>query len=225
MEGALPMIALATVVVSAGVIIVAAHFRKERVTELRQWAQRNGFGYVEHAPVPLADTALPRILQSHAPRARHLLTGRRGRHSVIMFELNHPADRRGGGAALAHRVVAVRTPGPVANLEIRRRDLAHAVPFDERGTPEEVEKAFASAFHTIGGDERFTRNALGRNTISWMLADFRSRSFPVRFADGHVLTWTPMRLDPDRALTAADYLIDLVDRVPSHVWACDTADS
>lgn len=225
MEGALPMIALATVVVSAGVIIVTAHFRKERVTELRQWARRNGFDYAEHAPSPLADATLPRVLQGHAPRTRHVLTGRRGRHSIIMFELTHPTGRRGGGPTLTHRVVAVRTPGPGAELEIRRRDLARTVPFDERGTPEEIEKAFASAFHTIGGDERFTRSALGQSTISWLLSDFRSRSFPVRFTVGHALTWTPMRLDPDRALTAADYLIDLVDHVPSHAWACDTAGS
>lgn len=225
MEGALPMIALAAVVVSAGVIIVAAHFRKERVTELRQWAKRNGFDYAEHAASPLTDATLPRALQGHTARARHILTGQRGRHAIIMFELTHSTDRRGGGPGATHRIVAVRTPGPGADLEIRRRDLARTVAFDERGTPEEIEKAFASAFHTIGGDERFTRSALGPNTISWLLSDFRSRSFPVRFTGGHVLTWTPMRLDPDRALTAADYLIDLVDHVPSHAWAYDTADS
>ncbi len=51
--------------------------------------------------------------------------------------------------------------------------------------------------------------------MEWLLSDPRSRSFPVRFTGEHVLTWAVMRLDPDRALTAADYLIDLIDRVPA----------
>lgn len=225
MEGALPMLALATVVVSAGVIIVAAHFRKERVTELRQWADQNGFEYAEHAPLPLADTALPRVLHGHASRAHHVLTGHHGRHAITMFELTRPTDRCDTGPTPTHRVVAVHTPGPGANLEIRRRDLARTVAFDGHGTPEETEKAFASAFHTIGGDELFTQSVLAQETIAWLLSDCRSRSFPMRFAGGHVLTWAPMRLEPDRALTAADYLIDLVDRVPSRVWTCDTTGS
>lgn len=217
MEGALPLIALVTVVVSTGAIIVAAHFRKERVTELKAWAHEHGWEYVEQRSLPLEGATLPDALRGHDPRARHVLSGHRGRHPVTIFELTHTADRR-GGETTTHRVVAVGTPGPGADLEIHRRDLARAVSFDGRGAPAQVEISFSGAFHTVGADEHFTRSVLDHETAAWLLSDCRSRSLPIRFTGDHILTWAPMRLDPDRALTAAGYLIDLVDRIPDRAW-------
>ena len=226
MEGALPLIALVAVVVSAGVITVAAHFRQERVAELRGWAREHDWDYVEQHPSPLADVTLPEELRAPGVRARHVLTGRRGRHLVTLFELDRPSGRGGDGPApRPHRIVAVRAPGPGAELEIHRRDLSRTVSFDGRGEPEEIDRAFAGAFRTSGDDERFARAVLTRGTVAWLLSDCRSRSLPVRFSGGHVLTWAPMRLDPARALTAADYLIDLVDRIPGRAWELDTAGS
>lgn len=217
MEGALPMIALATVVVSAGAIIIAAHFRKERVSELNAWARAHGWEYVEQGSPPLEGVTLPDALRGHDPRARHVLTGHRGHHQVTAFELTHGPDRR-GGETTTHRVVAVRTPGHGADLEIHRRDLARAVSFDGRGEPAQVEVSFSGAFRTVGADEHFTRAVLDHATAAWLLSDCRSRSLPIRFTGDHILTWAPMRLDPDRALTAADYLIDLVNRIPRRAW-------
>lgn len=229
MEGALSLIALVVVVVSAGAITVAAHFRKERVTELKGWAGEHGWHYTEHHPRPLEEATLPLALRGKDPRVQHVLTGRRGAHLVTMFELTHSsstAARRGTGRARhTHRVVAVHTPGPGADLEIRRRDLARTVSLDGRGGPEEVGRAFAEAFHTASSDDHFTRTVLDHDTVSWLLSDCRSRSLPVRFTGGHVMTWAAMRLDPDRALTAADYLIELVIRVPDQAWERNTTGS
>lgn len=228
MEGALSLIALVAVVVSAGAITVAAHFRKERVTELQSWARGHGWHYTEHHPRPLEEATLPVALHGPDPRVRHVLTGRRGAHLVTMFELTHsdPNARRGTGRPRrTRRVVAVHTPGPGADLEILRRDLARTVSLDASGGPEEVRRSFAEAFRTVGSDDRFTDAVLDHDTVSWLLADSRSRSFPVRFTGGHVLTWATLRLDPDRALAAADYLIELVSRVPARAWAHDTAGS
>jgi hypothetical protein len=229
MEGALSLIALVAVVVSAGVITVAAHFRKERVTELRHWADEHGWHYTEHHPRPLEEATLPPALRGRDPRVRHVLTGRRGAHLVTMYELSHsaptPARRDTGRARHTHRVVAVHTPSSGAELEIRRRDLARTVSLDGRGGPEQVGRAFTEAFHTVSSDDRFARAVLDHGTVSWLLSDCRSRSLPVRFTGGHVMTWAAMRLDPDRALTAADYLIDLVSRVPDQAWERDTTGS
>ncbi|GHC91272.1 hypothetical protein GCM10007079_38440 [Nocardiopsis terrae] len=228
MEGALSLLALVTVVVSAGVITVAAHFRKERATELQAWAREHGWHYTEHHPSPLEDAVLPRAVQGPDTRARHVLTGRRGTHLTTMFEVTRstsPVSRRGSGQERqTYRVVAVRTPGPGADLEIHRRDLARIVSLDGRGDPEEVGRAFSEAFRTVGTDDDFTRAVLGQDTVSWLLSDCRSRSLPVRFTGSHVLTWAAMHLDPDRALTAADYLIDLVDRIPAQAWERDTTE-
>ncbi|MEU3016820.1 hypothetical protein ABZ635_05415 [Nocardiopsis sp. NPDC007018] len=228
MEGALSLIALVAVVVSAGTITVAAHFRKERVAELQGWARAHGWHYTEHHPRPLEEATLPDALQGRNPRVRHVLTGRRGTHLVTMFELTHaaPNARRGAdGPRRTHRVVAVRTPGLGADLEIRRRDLARSVSLDASGGPEEVSRSFDEAFYTNGTDAGFTNAVLDHATVSWLLSDCRSRSLPVRFTGGHAMTWTALRLDPDHALAAADYLTALVDRVPSRAWAHDTAGS
>ncbi|MBR8744077.1 hypothetical protein [Nocardiopsis sp. MG754419] len=223
MEGALSMIALVAVVVSAGAITVAAHFRKERVTELHSWAREHGWEYAEHDDPPLEGATLPDALLGHSPRVRHVLRGVRGRHRVVMFELTLVGGRRGGETV--HRVVAVSTPGPGADLEIHRRDLARTVSFDGRGAPEEVRASFSAAFHVVGADAHFTRAVLDHATASWLLSDWRSRSFPLRFTGEHLLTWAPMGLDPARALTAADYLIALVERVPDQAWEHHTAGS
>lgn len=223
MEGVLAVIALVAVVVSAGAITVAAHFRTERSSEMRAWAREHGWHYTEHHPHPLEDAVLPRPVHGEHARAQHVLTGRRGQYLVTAFEHTHTAsapDRRGTGRVRhTYRVVAVRTPGPAAELEIRSRDLAHAVPGHgcDRGSGE-VDPAFGTAFHTVGSDEEFTRSVLDHDTAAWLLADSRSRSLPVRFTGDYVLTWAPMGLDPDRALTAADYLIELVNRIPAQAW-------
>ncbi|MFL1380336.1 hypothetical protein [Nocardiopsis protaetiae] len=208
MEGALPVLALVVVVVTAGAVVVSAHFRKERVVELRSWARAQGWTYAEHHPAPLGAAALPRPMGGRSPRFRHVLEGRHGGHHVTLFEHTpRPAARGTGEVPHTYRVVAVRTPGTDTDLEIRRRDDA----------PAGAATDFARAFQVSGGDG-FARAALDRETVEWMLSDPRSRSFPVRFTGEHVLTWAVLRLDPDRALTAADYLIDLIDRVPEQAW-------
>lgn len=215
MEGALPVLALVVVVVTAGAVAVSAHFRKERVVELRSWAHAHGWTYAEHHPAPLGDAALPRPLGGRSPRFRHVLAGRHGGHSVTFFEHTpRPAARGADGDTHTYRVVAVRTPGTDTDLEIRRREDAAAA----TGT------GLEHAFQVSGGDG-FARAALDRETVEWLLSDPRSRSFPIRFTGEHVLTWAVMRLDPDRALTAAEYLIDLIDRLPAQAWRTHTTGS
>ena len=207
MEVALPAIALIVVVVSAGAIAVAAHFRKERVAELRSWAREHGWNYAEHQSAPLGDAVLPRCTNGPHPRAQHVLSGRRGRHAVVVFEHAHTARNGAAKVRQAYRIVAVRTPGPNADLEIRRRDR-----------PAPSDDAFERTFHAVGGDTGFARSVLDRAMTGWLLSDPRSRSLPVRFSGDYVLTWAAMRLDPNRSLTAADYLIDVVERIPAEAW-------
>src|SRR5699024_10928085 len=123
--GALSVIALVTVVVSAGVITVAANFRKGRTDELRTWARARAWEYTESHPRPLEDAVLPR--GTHGPRARsqHVLTGRHRWHEMTFFE-HSPAlpmsTRRGAGKTRhTYRIVAVRLPEAGPDLEIRRR--------------------------------------------------------------------------------------------------------
>lgn len=208
MEGALSVIALAAVVISAGTVVVAAHFRKERVTELRNWARERGWSYTDHLPRPLGEVSLPQRAHGRLPRARHVLAGRHGPHLVIAFEHTHTARKVAGKARHVHRVVAVRTPGPNAELEI--------LPRWEHGAPST--DAFDNAFRTVGGDPGFTDAVFDTSITKWLLSDPRSRSLPVRFSGDYVFTWAAMRLDPDRALTAADYLIDFVERIPAKAW-------
>lgn len=214
MEGVLPTIALVVVVASVGAITVAAHFRKDRVGELRAWARDNGWTYTDQHPAPLGEAALPTEPGASSARHQHVLDGRRGVYRVTAFEhvQSVPAPTGQGLAHVehTHRVVAVRTPGVGTDLEIRRRN-------PRAGAAEEVEP-FVAAFQTTGGDSEFARSVLNGALTSWLLSDTRSRSLPVRFTGGYVFTWAPMRLAPDRALMAADYLIDLLEHIPRQTW-------
>lgn len=220
MEGALSVIALVAVVVSAGVITVSAHFRKGRAGELRNWAHAHDWEYTESHSHPLRDTVLPRDTHGPRPRSQHVLTGRRGRHEVTFFEYSHalPTSTRRSAGKNRHtyRIVAVRLPVAGPDLEIRRRLPGGGTPGEDPGS------AFTQAFRTDGSDNEFTRAALDQPLTSWLLSDPRTHSLPVRFSGSYVLTWVAMRLDPDRALTAADYLIDLLERVPDEVWKPST---
>ncbi|MFV2195056.1 hypothetical protein [Nocardiopsis sp. LOL_012] len=216
MEGVLSAISLAAVVLAAAAIVFGAHFPQNRAAWLRAWARNHGWHYSEHRSAPLDGAHLPHAIGGRGGRSRHVLTGRRGGHEVTVFEHTHthpasaPGDRR---HRHTYRIVAVRTPGPNAELEIRRRD-----PFRSTEPGSGLDAVFDETFHTSGSDIAFTRAVLRRRVTDWLLADPRSRSLPVRFSGDHVLTWATTRLDPDRALTAADYLIDLVGRVPPAVW-------
>ena len=213
MEGALPTIALVAVIMSAGAIAVAAHFRKERAAELRDWARTHGWTYTDHLPRPLGESTLPRSTLGPHSRSRHVLTGRRGRHPVIAFEQTHTVGRGADRDRRTHRIVAVRTPGHNADLQILHKH-----------DPNASEDVFGDAFHAAGSDPEFTEAVLDGTVTTWMLGDPRSRSLPIRFSGDYVLTWAAMRLDPDRALTAADYLIDLVERIPVDAWKRRTSD-
>ncbi|MBE2998965.1 hypothetical protein IDM40_09670 [Nocardiopsis sp. HNM0947] len=213
MEGVLPTIALVVVVVTVGAITVAAHFGKDRVGELRAWARDNGWTYTDRHPAPLGDAVVPTEPGVRRSRHQHVLTGSWGLYRVTAFEhvqtVAVTTERGTGHAEHVHRVVAVRTPGVGTDLEIRRR-APH--PGAAEGAP------FGTAFDTSGGDSDFARSVLDGDLTAWLLADPRSRSLPVRFTGGYVLTWAPMQLDPERALLAADYLIDLLEHIPRQTW-------
>lgn len=214
MEGVLPTIALVVVVVSVGAITVAAHFSRDRGGEFRAWAHEHGWTYTDRHPAPLGEAVLPTEPGVRRSRHQHVLDGRRGVHRVTAFEhvQNVPTTTEQGTTHVEHtyRVVAVRTPGIGTDLEIRRR-TPHAGA-DNEGAP------FGAAFQTSGGDSEFARSVLDGALTSWLLSDTRSRALPVRFTGGYVLTWAPMRLAPERALIAADYLIDLIERIPRQTW-------
>ncbi|WP_017609066.1 hypothetical protein [Nocardiopsis xinjiangensis] len=213
MEGVLPTIALVVVVVTVGAITVAAHFREDRGGESRAWARENGWTYTDQHPAPLGEAVLPTEPGTRKSRCRHVLDGRRGVYRVTAFEhvQSVPVTTEQGVARIEyiHRVVAVRTPGVGTDLEIRRRTHAGTI---DGAAP------FGAAFQTTGGDSEFARSVLDGTLTSWLLSDTRSRSLPVRFTGGYVLTWAPMRLAPDRALIAADYLIDLLEHIPRQTW-------
>lgn len=214
MVGVLPTIALVVVVASVGAITVAAHFRKDRVGEFRAWARDNGWTYTDQHPAPLGEAVLATEPGTRRSRHQHVLDGRRGVYRVTVFEhvQSVPVTTEQGVAHVehTHRVVAVRTPGVGTDLEIRRRTPC-------TGAADEAAH-FGAAFQTTGGDSKFARSVLDGALTSWLLSDTRSRSLPVRFTGGYVLTWAPMRLAPDRALIAADYLIDLLERIPRQTW-------
>ncbi|MBB6119223.1 hypothetical protein [Nocardiopsis algeriensis] len=212
MEGTLSVVALVAVVASAGAITFSSHFRQERAAEIRSWARERGWSYAASRTWQPARAALP-LGPGGDPVLSHVLTGRHRSREVTAFEFTRsaPGSSRGTGEASrpTYCAVAVRAPGPCPDLRIHHRGPADPGP---------AATAFERAFASSGGDPDFTRAVLSSGTVAWLLADPRSRSLPVRFSGEYVFTWTSMRLRPRRVLTAADYLVELVDHIPAEAW-------
>ena len=56
------------------------------------------------------------------------------------------------------------------------------------------------------------------SAIRFLLADQRAWRLPFRFERADLLTWEAGRLDLRKMLWMREFLCDLADRVPRHVW-------
>ncbi|HVV14622.1 hypothetical protein [Amycolatopsis sp.] len=107
-------------------------------------------------------------------------------------------------------VLAIELPISVPGLEIQRcgggSDLV-------LGMPE-----FDSAFRVLAADPGFARAVLTPPVTRWLLTDPRAEYYPVRFLGAMVSTAERGSLRTESLGPPADFLIELLSRVPAQVW-------
>ncbi len=220
MEVALLLVGIVALGAVVGLVGRARH--RSRASELQAWAASHGWGYVER------DAALgERFLgepfgRGYARTGVHVLTGEHRGHRVLAFEyrFREPSGTLGQSRrTIGYRypAVAVPTPAPRPVLQVGREHpgtrILSAIGLDDWQLGDE---AFDRAFRVRMADAAFARDVLHPLMVQWLLAD--GRSLPFRFERADLVCWQRGGLRPERALGMADYLVDVLDRVPQGGW-------
>jgi hypothetical protein len=187
---------------------------------VRAWAERRGWRYQAFAPRErLRGFAI--FSQGFMSVAVNLISGTHRGHRVKAF--SYRTTSGGGSKSELHRyeVVAVALGTRVPMLQLHplpwwRRLLRLGGDHSDLRTGHPV---FDARFRVETRDPEFARAVLGGGVVEWLASDRRAAAQPLRFSDDELLTWRSGWLSPDRALEAADFLIDLVERIPAEVLA------
>lgn len=213
-------------VLSVTVLIV--RFRRAR--RLIRWAKARGWDYRERDP-SLNDTfgGPPFIVDVDRVSAypRQVLSGPHRGRQVLAFEYyigpSSSVVSDSSESEIFH-VVAVSLPAQRPLLEVMAWNTGENP--NLLLAPQEVRPphpGFAEAFHVRTENGRFAHDVLNPHTAHWMLSDPRAGGLPLRFQGDMLVTWWREKLDPERTLWMADYLVDLLEKVPPFVWGAPPA--
>lgn len=197
-------------------ILVSARRHRARSTRMRAFAADIGWRYTEQDRGLLPVRFLGTPFRTGNERiATHVLSGAHRDQSVVCFEYSYRAHKRTN----RYTVVTLSLPASGPTLEVGQERLGHRVLGLAGVRDLQLESdEFNAAFRIGTDDERFAYDVLHPRMMEFLLIDERARHLPVRLERGDLLTWTGGPTTADRVTWMADYLCDVLDRVPSHVW-------
>lgn len=191
---------------------------------LGDWCAAHGWTYQRrNDQIVETFTGLPGFRNNSGTQAWHLMHGRHREHAVHAFHYcyqTETTDNRGRRSKHGHwfQVVSVRTPAVRPTLTVSKE------PWDSKFDLDLDDDQFNDNFKVKIDDrqQRFAFGVLHAPLMRWLLADERAvhRKWPFRFERDHLYTWdtwqdTP---EPEPILERADYLVDILERVPASVW-------
>lgn len=154
--------------------------------------------------------------------AWHYITGEFRGRSFKCFEHRYNNPMSGGEAAEQKRpiieaVFIVTAPGSGPSVEILRPSKLD-VALDRRprmllGMPE-----FDDEFRVVTKDETFVRNALSARVVPFLLAHPQANNSPLELHENELFTWYTGTMSPQAVDERLNFLCDVLDRIPSHVW-------
>lgn len=206
------------------VVAVAAlgWFTQRRMSErgragtYADWAARNGLQYWTEDPLvgrPSAAAPFEVPFGSlHDWQGRHVFRGVRGRHHFLAYECTRFKDAFQVEEPDRIQVVAVPVPALVPFLDISR-EHRDSVDLDFEN------QAFNDKFRVVSASPRFAHDVLDPRMMEWMLHDPWALASRWRFETGWLMTFRPGPLAPGEILPCVDFLVDVMDRVPAHVWS------
>ncbi|MBB4930717.1 hypothetical protein F4561_001537 [Lipingzhangella halophila] len=222
MDEVMTLLTLVLIVVAfAGAVLgVSKWWHRKRVAALREWANQQGWHY-EHWRPDLAErfSGYP-FGRGRRRRVQHVLTGTHRGHEVLAFEHSYTTSGgRNNSSTTFHEVVAVPIPTPRPFLEVTREHFGHKLlglvgVHDLQLSNER----FNSTFRIRTSNDQFARHVLNKDMTEWLLADGRARQVGIRFDGSYLVTWRRGPLDADNIPADADFLIDVLERVPAPAW-------
>lgn len=213
--------AIALVVV---LMSVAQNRHEKRVKELSEWAEQRGWRYDEER-ADLVDhfVGKPFVKQASGPKAQHVLSGTHRGRRVLGYEYRYTTSSYNGTTTTStthiFRIVAVAVPNSTPVLEVREEHLGHKL-LEIVGVHDLQlgHSLFDETFKIEADDDDFARSVLAPEVMEWILDEPVGRRVPFRFTGDHLLTWESIGLDPGVAVETADFLIDLLERIPERAW-------
>jgi hypothetical protein len=112
-------------------------------------------------------------------------------------------------------VVSIALPVARPRLEIRRATVVSGLRADFQVGWER----FDQEFFVDTENAAFAKDVLTPEMTEWLLADPRSRYFPIQAAGTAVSTWYSGRLHVGDLGAPTDFLVEFLSRVPARVWA------
>ncbi|MGH3727509.1 MAG: DUF3137 domain-containing protein [Micromonosporaceae bacterium] len=205
------------------VVMVVRHQRevyRKRVAALFGWARAHGWTYLQADPTLVKRFTGEPFGRGSGRQANHVLYGNHRGHQVLAFEYQFTVSNgQDSSTTYRYTVVTLATPAPRPYLQVGHEHTGHKLLelVGVRDLQLESEE-FNRVFRISAGDDRFAYAVLDPRMMEWLLADQRARSTPFRFESNALLCWSRTGLDPRYVIWMADYLVDIVERVPAFVW-------
>ncbi|THV28679.1 hypothetical protein [Glycomyces paridis] len=201
-------------------VVLLVHYgrkrRQQRIDANHAWAGHHGFHYWTSEPSALELSAHAPFTSGHARVALDVFRGtHRGRH-LHFFQLQYRTGNGEDESTHDHQVVAVSLPASRPYLEVthetaRSRRRARDLQFENR--------AFNDLYFIESASPRFAHDVIHPRTMEWMLADPRARVNRWRFEGAWLLTFRSGPLRLEEVFAHADFLHQILDQVPDHVWS------
>ena len=139
---------------------------------------------------------------------------------VLAFEYQYTTKVRREALTYVYTVVCLATRAPRPYLQVSHEHLGYATTglVGVRGLRLENDE-FDRDFQVFAGDERFARDVLHPRMRGWLLTDQRARTTPFRFEGNTLLCWRHGQLEPETVLEMANFLSEILQRVPPYVWS------
>jgi hypothetical protein len=201
-------------------------YRVDRRTDgaLGDWARKYKWSYMRRDD-QWADhfEGLPHFRDNDGKQAWHILRGGHRGYRVDAFHyfwLRKDRDDRDRITFHKYKVVNVLIPRERATLTVTRERLGFDTPLDLDLESIEFNRTFRTKVDR--GHEKFAYDVLHPRMMEFLLADRRAVElrWPFRFERGDLYTWEEWDkpLDMRLVMQKADFLIDILERVPEFVW-------
>lgn len=190
--------------------------RQRHIARFSAWAAHHGFQYWPQEQSALELSRQAPFTTGSGREARDVLRGTyRGAH-LHCFQLRYHTSSGDTENTYDYQVVAISLPAMRPLLDIAHenaltRRFAKDLGFENR--------AFNDMFKVASPSPRFAHDVIHPRTMEWMLADPRARTIRWRFEGSWLMTFRPGPLNLDEVFFMADFLHQVLDQVPKHVWS------
>jgi hypothetical protein len=197
-------------------IFYSRRARQRHIARLSAWAAHHGFQYWPRDQTALSLSRQAPFTTGSGHEALDVLRGTfRGVH-LHCFQLRYRVSSGDSQSTHDYQVVAISLPAMRPLL-----DIAHENALTRRFDKDiEFEhQAFNDKFKVVSPSPRFAHDVIHPRTMEWMLADPRAHTIRWRFEGAWLMTFRPGRLKPEEVFYYAEFLHQVLEQVPEHVWS------